>query len=93
MDLTATPSYLGPSRSHRGRPPFYTAGTDTYLGIGMAAEHLGISRWTLRLWDMDPKKRLPAYTIGKFRYWKRSDLDAWLARNRTPVALERTATG
>lgn len=90
MDLTATPGYVGPSRAHRGRPTHYTAGPDTYLGIQLAAKHLGVSRWTLRLWMARPEKNLRPYTIGGWSYWKQSELDQWIKANRTPRLAEPT---
>ena len=47
-----------------------------WLGINPAAEHLGISPWTLRRWMNEG--RVPAYKLGTHWRVRVTDLDALL---------------
>jgi hypothetical protein len=78
--LIAEPRYISPKKGGRsGRPAYYTAGNDAYLGTVAAARHLNISRIAFWRWVRDGKLTIPTYQIGegenKIRTWKLSDLE------------------
>ena len=59
----------------------FAATEDNYIGIDEAAQYLGISVATLRLWLK--KDEIPAHKIGKLWKFKRSELDAWINSGRS----------
>ena len=55
---------------------------DNYISIDDAAAYLGIKVVTLRNW-IKKKPDLPAYRVGKFWKFKRSELDEWIASGKS----------
>jgi len=53
------------------------SGTEKWISIEEAAEHLGVKPGTIRDW-MRKKKGIPAHKIGKQWKFKCSELDAWV---------------
>lgn len=49
---------------------------DNYIGIDEAAQYLGISVATMRLWLKN--KEIPAHKIGKLWKFKLAKLDEWI---------------
>lgn len=58
------------------QPANMTVPKDNYIGIDEAAQYLGISVATMRLWLKNSE--IPAHKIGKLWKFKRSELDAWI---------------
>lgn len=49
-----------------------------YLPARQVWERYGVTSMTLMRWLKDPKNDFPKPVyIGRFRYWKWADLDAW----------------
>lgn len=57
---------------------------DNYIGIGEAAEYLGIKTVTLRKW-LKKNTGLPAHKIGKMWKFKKSELDAWVQSGKSAM--------
>lgn len=55
---------------------------ENYISIDEAAEYLGIKTVTLRNW-IKKKPDIPAYRIGKFWKFKRSELDKWITSGKS----------
>ena len=53
-----------------------TSPNENYIGIEEAAEYLGISVATMRLWLRN--REIPAHKIGKLWKFKRMELDEWI---------------
>lgn len=53
-----------------------TLSKDNYIGIDEAAQYLGISVATMRLWLKN--KDIPAHRIGKLWKFKLTELDEWI---------------
>lgn len=55
---------------------------ENYISIDEAEEYLGIKTVTLRNW-IKKKPDIPAYRIGKFWKFKRSELDKWITSGKS----------
>lgn len=62
---------------------------DEYLQISEAAEYLGVSRNTLRNWDMLGKLPVYRHPVNNYRLFKVSDLDKLLKRLSQPANIGR----
>lgn len=61
--------------------------TSNHLTSNEAADHIGISRATLRNWRCTRRYEIPHYKIGSKVVYQASDLDAWLESRRvSPTA-------
>lgn len=56
---------------------------DQYLKGRSVWERYGVSNMTLHRWVRDESLGFPAPTyIGRYRYWKLADLEAWERRQK-----------
>ena len=66
--------------------------TEIYLPARKVWQRYGVSECTIGRWVKDPRNDFPKpIYIGRFRYWKRDELEAWEARqaaNHSEVAKE-----
>lgn len=55
--------------------------TSEYLPARLVWERYGVSFMTINRWLKDERMHFPEPTyLGRFRYWKLSDLEAWERR-------------
>ena len=64
----------------------------TYLTIGEAAAVLGVSPWTLRLWDRTGKLTPHRHPLNGYRLYRPEDLEHLLARAAAKGTTRRGAT-
>lgn len=64
--------------------PSYFNPLDRTWGFEEAAEYLGCTPLTLRVWTS--KRRVPFCKVGRLTRFMKRDLDAHLERQRVPVA-------
>ena len=57
--------------------------TNSYIGIEDAAQFLGISVPTLRVWLK--QKDIPAHKVGKLWKFKLVELDEWVKSGGSPI--------
>lgn len=57
--------------------------TENWIGIEEAANHLGVTKDTIRNWIK--KTDIPAHKIGKLWKFKRSELDAWVKSGKSAI--------
>ncbi|MDO4174942.1 MAG: helix-turn-helix domain-containing protein [Eubacteriales bacterium] len=57
---------------------------DKWIGIGEAADYLGVKPVTLRGWIRNAKG-IPAHKIGKQWKFKCSELDAWVESGKSAM--------
>lgn len=57
--------------------------TEKWIGIEEAAEHLGVTKDTIRNWIK--KTGIPAHKIGKLWKFKRSELDEWVKSGKSAM--------
>ena len=60
--------------------------TPNRLTTEQAAEYLGVSKATLETWRCTGRYRLPFVRVGRLIRYLRSDLDAFITRNRVDAA-------
>ena len=58
---------------------------DNYISLDEAAEYLGIKPVTLRSWIRNPNNEVPAYKIGKFWKFKRTEIDVWVQSGKSAI--------
>ena len=58
---------------------------EKYISLDEAAEYLGIKPVTLRGWIRNPKNAVPAYKIGRFWKFKRSEIDVWVQSGKSAI--------
>lgn len=56
---------------------------ETWVGIGEAATHLGVTKETIRNWIK--KTDIPAHRIGKLWKFKLSELDEWVKSGKSAI--------
>ena len=56
---------------------------EKWIGIEEAAEHLGVTKDTIRNWIR--KKNIPAHKIGKLWKFKCSELDEWVKSGESAI--------
>jgi len=57
--------------------------TENWIGIGEAADFLGVTKDTIRNWIK--KTDIPAHKIGKLWKFKRSELDDWVKSGKSAI--------
>jgi excisionase family DNA binding protein len=57
--------------------------TENWIGIEAAAEHLGVTKDTVRSWIK--KTNIPAHKIGKLWKFKLSELDEWVKSGKSAI--------
>lgn len=57
--------------------------TENWIGIGDAADFLGVTKDTIRNWIK--KTDIPAHKIGKLWKFKRSELDDWVKSGKSAI--------
>lgn len=60
-----------------------------YLRIAQAAEHLGVSKNTLRNWENAGKLVAHRHPVNKYRLFKREVLDALLKQVQRPARKKK----
>ena len=56
---------------------------EVWVGISEAAEHLGVTKDTVRNWIK--KTNIPAHKIGKLWKFKLSELDEWVLSGKSAI--------
>lgn len=56
--------------------------SDAWIGIGEAAEYLGVTKETVRNW-IKKQNGIPAQKVGKLWKFKRSELDTWIKSGKS----------
>ena len=56
---------------------------EAWIGINEAAEHLGLTKDTIRNWIK--KGKIPAHRIGKLWKFKLSELDEWVKSGKSAI--------
>lgn len=72
-----TPNNNNPSKQQSPAPRFESE----LLSRKEAAAYLGIAEQTLAIWHCTKRYDLPCAKIGRLVRYKKSDLDAFIARN------------
>ena len=72
------------NNSHQSRPPAPRFESDL-LTRKEAAAYLGIAEQTLAIWHCTKRYDLPCAKIGRLVRYRKSDLDAFIARNMKNV--------
>ena len=57
--------------------------TESWIGIEEAANHLGVTKDTIRNWIK--KTDIPAHRIGKLWKFKASELDEWVKSGKSAI--------
>ena len=68
-------------------------GFDAYLTVGEAATRLGVSPWTLRLWDRKGKLRSVRHPLNGYRLYRPEDLETLLASVAEQTSWPRAKGG
>lgn len=55
--------------------------TENWIGIAEAAEHLGVTKDSIRNWIK--KTDIPAHKVGKLWKFKKSELDEWVMSGKS----------
>lgn len=58
---------------------------EKHISLDAAAEYLGIKPRTFRGWIRNPKNAIPAYKIGCFWKFKRSEIDVWVQSGKSAI--------
>lgn len=61
--------------------PSPTPGSDPLFNRPRAAEYIGVACQTLAVWASTGRYDLPFIKVGRSVRYRKSDLDAWLAKN------------